>query len=152
VTPYERAEKWYAQELPERSLAVDVFHHIHHGNVLVTATTLALVRGVPRGADEDEISDPACWWEEQETDCWFCWLLVGSLRETLSHLPYRKPWVAYGRKGSLRFWSLAALMARTKSISNGNTREPSAGASAEVGARPVGRGREGAQTIQAATA
>jgi hypothetical protein len=103
MTIIEQARKLYAQSPHLECFEDDVAAHVRTGYVFVTPTSILLGRAVPRDADDALISDPWHAFAPSECDAWFVWLAVGNLPEITSFIPYEQKWIAFARKGRIRW-------------------------------------------------
>lgn len=94
-----RAFQLYADH-SDAGFADDLMLHMQHGYVRVTPTVLAMARPVSSKWSNEEMSDISK--VDEDGDCWFIWVLVGSLGDALEMLPSEKKWLAFARGGQPR--------------------------------------------------
>lgn len=100
MSPYEEVQEVYSQSDEGFSLCDDIEFHAKHGYILSTPTCFLLARAVvkrflPYGQDETFLSE--------ECDTWFVWAMAGDIREAIEFAPPTMKWIAFARKGVLRF-------------------------------------------------
>lgn len=95
--PAEQMAKLYAAR-PDMNLQRDIQRHIAAGYFIATPTVIGMIRRVKKDWPESAISEPLC--VADDGDCWFIWLLCGSLREAVKYLPYPLPWFGFCQRGS----------------------------------------------------
>lgn len=114
MTVLEQVARLYRQQPQPRTFAEDLAAHRATGYVLEAPGTLLLGREVPSQADEDELSDPWRGWPATECDAWFVWLAVGRLPDVIALIPHRQKWVAFARRGRIRWHEFDGLLTRIK--------------------------------------
>lgn len=112
MTPFEQAEALYAGR-PDMDFAQDLKDHMRYGYVLANPNCIAMIRPVVKDWIPSVIRLPWVSAYPETADCWFVWLLCGSLKEAVKHLPYRLPWVGFAQRGGpARFIDLEKALAK----------------------------------------
>lgn len=97
MTPYEAAEALYAGRL-DMDFGADLMAHAYAGHVIARPDLIVMARAVRK---DWQVERFACIYQtaKEQADCWFIWLLCGSLREAVKHLPYPLPWFGFCQRG-----------------------------------------------------
>ena len=112
MTPYEQAKDLYSTR-PDMSLEWDMKLHAAHGYVFAGPEFFAMLRPVRKSWEPDSLANIRTVEPLQTADCWFVWLLCGSLKEAVKHLPYALPWVGFSQRGQpARFIELEKALAK----------------------------------------
>jgi hypothetical protein len=110
MTPYEMAVQAYAK-VPGLDFAADMSMHLRYGYVLSTPSCLILARPVRRDWPREFIASADT--VAIDPDCWFIWLMCGSLKEAARHLPYPLPWFGFSQRGEpARFVDAEKVLAK----------------------------------------
>ena len=111
-TPYEQAKELYATR-PDMSLEWDMKLHAAHGYVFAGPKFFAMIRPVMKSWGPHSLADIRQTELLETADCWFVWLLCGSLKEAAWHLPCPLPWVGFSQRGQpARFIELEKALAK----------------------------------------
>jgi len=100
MTPYEQAAALYESGEVDSTLAADMEAHGLHGYILSTPTCFLLARAVPKSQAPYDISAV---YPLEECDTWLVWAMAGDIREAMAFAPPTMKWIAFARKGVLRF-------------------------------------------------
>lgn len=80
---------------------------------MATPEFFAMIRPVRQDWEPQYLADLSCTQEAETADCWFVWLLCGSLKEAVKHLPYPLKWVGFSQRGQpARFIELEKALAK----------------------------------------
>ena len=111
-TPREQAIELYRPS--NLSFQDDVDDHMACGGyIILTPEVYILARPVRHDWPADKIANAAISEPKETADCWFIWLLCGSLREAVKHLPYRLPWFGFAQRGGpARFLPAEKVLAK----------------------------------------
>ena len=61
------------------------------------------------------IATPELTAKRESADCWFIWLLCGSLKEAVKHIPYPLPWFGFSQRGEpARFVESEKVLAKLR--------------------------------------
>lgn len=113
MTPFEQAIQLYA-ERPDMCLSADFKAHMAMGGyVYAGPDAVAAMRPIRRDWEPSHIADIKRVEPLATADCWFVWLLCGSLKEAVKHLPCVLPWVGFAQRGQpARFIELEKALAK----------------------------------------
>ena len=113
MTPFEQALAIYATH-PELNLGDDLAMHAACGGyVLATPNCMAMVRPVSTFWHPSFFADISCVATPEHANCWFVWLLAGSLKEAAKHLPYPLPWFGFAQRNEpARFVEAQKVLAK----------------------------------------
>jgi hypothetical protein len=112
MTPYEQAKALYSTR-PDMRLEWDMEMHAANGYVFAGPEFFALIRPVNKSWKPDSLANIRTTAPQEHADCWFVWLLCGSLKEAVKHLPYALPWVGFSQRGQpARFIELEKALAK----------------------------------------
>lgn len=112
MTPYEQTCALYRPSNLDFQEDLD-YHSEYGGYVFLSPQVNAMVRPVRKDWTPERIADARQVEPLETADCWFVWLLCGSLKEAVKHLPYRLPWVGFAQRGQpARFIELEKALAK----------------------------------------
>lgn len=112
-TPFEQAIKLYAEH-PDMRFSDDLALHLSSGGYVVAGPEfIAMIRPVMKDWQPDMLAHISIIAPADDADCWFVWLLCGSLSEAARHLPYRLPWFGFSQRGQpARFVEAEKVLAK----------------------------------------
>jgi hypothetical protein len=112
-TPVHQAYDLYAAH-PDMDFNEDFSNHVARGGyVIMTPQVCVMARPIRRNWTSARIADTGQVEPRETADCWFVWLLCGSLKEAVKHLPYALPWVGFSQRGQpARFIELEKALAK----------------------------------------
>jgi hypothetical protein len=112
VTPYQQVCELYRQH-PAMDFDDDQDLHMQFGYTFSSPDCIAMIRPVRQDWPAERL---ACILDVEplaSADCWFVWLLCGSLKEAVKHLPCMLPWVGFAQRGEpARFIELEKALAK----------------------------------------
>jgi hypothetical protein len=112
MSPYEQALNLYDSR-PDMSLENDLRLHCEFGYVVSTSEVFAMVRPTSINWETCRFQDISRTTWPQYATCWFVWLLCGSLKEAVKHLPYHLPWFGFSQRGQeVRFVDAEKVLAK----------------------------------------
>lgn len=112
MTPAEQLCRLYAGR-PDMSFSRDVAAHVAGGYFIATPEVIGMIRPISHKWPTEMIANPAMIASHQLADCWFVWLLCGSLSEAVKHLPYPLPWFGFSQRGQpARFVEAEKVLAK----------------------------------------
>lgn len=112
-TPFHQGLELYQQH-PEMEFLRDLASHAAGGHIFITPHVFAMIRPVVKGWEPWMLANPEGYVARDEAaDCWFVWLLCGSLKEAVKHLPYHLPWFGFSQRGQpARFIEAEKVLAK----------------------------------------
>lgn len=107
-TAWEKAAALYGSP---RRLKRDVHRAAASGGVVVITPGLVLIGyEVPSG--RETYPRPWAGYPGEVCDTWLVWAAAGDMREIRQHIPYAKKWIAFARRGRIRFYRCPELITR----------------------------------------
>lgn len=114
MTPFDSTVHLYGSR-PDMNLWDDIYLHRKHGYVIMTPEVHIMARPVCKDWDTHLFRRIYCVADEEKADCWFIWLLAGSLKAAVKHLPYSLPWFGFSQRGQPpRFMEAEKVLARIR--------------------------------------
>lgn len=107
MSPLEQLAALYNSQETTRTLWRDIELHLQHGYLIKTPTYIAMGKAIVRWMSEEEIKDPECEIPEgyeKHADAWYIYAFAGSACNFTSFVPYVLPYVAWHRRGKLRYY------------------------------------------------
>lgn len=112
MTPYERIEARYAEDIPGAFSAL-VDWHLRHGFVFSRPDYFVMGRPVEITAPAELIVEPTCHFPSSRCDGWYIHAMAGNLARVWQVLPWDLPWIAWQRHHDpekvLRIYPLARM-------------------------------------------
>ena len=111
--PFQQGLELY-QSRPDLHFLSDLAAHAAGGHILISPQVFAMIRPVVKTWEPWMLAKPDEFVaRDEDADCWFVWILCGSLKEAVKHLPYRLPWVGFAQRGQpARFMELEKALSR----------------------------------------
>jgi hypothetical protein len=112
IQSYEQALKLYASR-PDMNFDRDVRLHAKFGYVVLSVDFFAMIRPVCSDWKPRHLQNIRRIARPRYANCWFVWLLCGSLKEAVKHLPYHLPWFGFSQRGQeVRFVDAEKVLAK----------------------------------------
>lgn len=100
-----------------RGLDEDIALHLAFGYLIKTPTYIAMGKPIVRWMSDEEIRDPRIQVPAGYTpDAWLCYAFAGSACDFTSFMPYYLPYVAWHRRGNLRYHTTKIFLKACKSM------------------------------------
>lgn len=114
MTPHEQTVELYRPS--HLSFEDDLEDHVQNGGyVIMTPDVHILARPIRRDWMPERIAKSSEVEPRASADCWFVWLLCGSLKEAVKYLPYHLPWFGFSQKGqAVRFVEAEKVLAKIR--------------------------------------
>lgn len=109
MSPLEQLAALYNSQDTVRTLWRDIELHLQHGYLIKTPTYIIMGKPIVRWMSEEEMKDPECEIPEgyeDHADAWYIYAFVGSACNFTSFVPYMLPYVAWHKRGTLRYYRI----------------------------------------------
>jgi hypothetical protein len=115
MTPFEQLIAIYTKH-PKMCFVDDLaLHMAHNGHIVAGTDFVAMIRPVGKDWPREWLADITKTLPPDLADCWFIWLLCGSLKEAVKHIPYPLPWFGFSQRGeSARFVDAEKVLAKIR--------------------------------------
>lgn len=119
MTPLEQAQRLYVTQPCGRTFEQDVATFLRIGVVFSTGTAFLMAKPVPSPMVSTSFiyADPEAVADRSICDTWLIWIAAGDMGEFFRFAPFRLDWLAWARKGVIRWHSFN----RTERLCNTST-------------------------------
>lgn len=114
MTPYEQTVELYRPL--HLSFEDDFEDHVQNGGyAILTPEVNILARPIRKDWAPEKVAKANEVEPRDTADCWFIWLLAGSLKDAVKYLPYHLPWFGLSQRGGpVRFIEAEKVLAKLR--------------------------------------